>query len=46
MFDRVMGTDKIRKEFSKRFLVEDIKPILNKDLKWFKELSKRYYLYN
>lgn len=46
MFDKVMGTDKIRKEFSKRFLVEDIKPILNKDLKWFKELSKRYYLYN
>lgn len=46
MFDKVMGTDKIRKEFSKRFLVEDIKHILNKDISWFKELSKRYYLYN
>lgn len=46
MFDKVMGTDKVRKEFTKRFLVEDIKPILNKDIKWFRELSKRYYLYN
>ncbi|MCX7876151.1 MAG: DUF1343 domain-containing protein [Melioribacteraceae bacterium] len=46
MFDKVMGTDRIRKEFSKRFLVEDIKPILDKDINWFRELSKRYYLYN
>jgi uncharacterized protein YbbC (DUF1343 family) len=46
MFDKVMGTDKIRKEFSKRFLVDDIKPLLDKDIKWFRELSRRYYLYN
>ncbi len=46
MFDKVMGTDKIRKEFSKRFSVDDIKPILDKDIKWFRELSRRFYLYN
>src|SRR3989339_356037 len=46
MFDKVMGTDKIRKKFTKHFLVDDIIPYLNKDLSWFKKLSKRYYLYN
>ena len=46
MFDKVMGTDKIRKKFTKNFLVADIKSYLNKDLGWFKKLSKRYYLYN
>ncbi|MFA7421510.1 MAG: DUF1343 domain-containing protein [Melioribacteraceae bacterium] len=46
MFDKVMGTEKIRKKFAKNFLVEDIKPLLNRDLTWFKKLSKRYYLYD
>jgi len=46
MFDKVMGTDKIRKKFTENFLVADIKPFLHKDLGWFKKLSKRYYLYN
>ena len=46
MFDKVMGTDKVRKKFSKRFQVDDIKRILRKDAGWFKQLSKRYYLYN
>jgi uncharacterized protein YbbC (DUF1343 family) len=45
MFDLVMGSDKVREKFSKRFMVEDIKPFLNKDLDWFKKLSKRFYLY-
>ena len=45
MFDLVMGSDKVREKFSKRFMVEDIKPFLNKDLDWFKKLSRRYYLY-
>ena len=46
MFDKVMGTDNIRKKFTQNFLVDDIKTYLNKDLGWFKKLSKRYYLYN
>ena len=46
MFDLVMGTDKVRTKFSKRFRVEDIKKFLRKDIDWFKKLSRRYYLYN
>jgi len=46
MFDKVMGTDKVRKKFLKHFQVDDIKKFLRKDLDWFKKLSKRYYLYN
>ncbi|MBI5731365.1 MAG: DUF1343 domain-containing protein [Ignavibacteriales bacterium] len=46
MFDKVMGTDKVRLKFSKRFRVDDIKKFLNKDIDWFRKLSKRYYLYN
>ncbi|MEW6653823.1 MAG: exo-beta-N-acetylmuramidase NamZ domain-containing protein, partial [Bacteroidota bacterium] len=46
MFDKVMGTNKIREKFTERFLVSDIKQLLDKDLKRFKKLSKRYYLYN
>jgi len=45
MFDRVLGTDKIRIQFSKRYKFEDIKEFLNKDIKWFKKLSSKYYLY-
>jgi uncharacterized protein YbbC (DUF1343 family) len=45
MFDLVMGTDKIREKFSKRFMVDDIKNYFQKDSNWFKKLSKRYYLY-
>jgi len=46
MFDKVMGTDSIRKKFTQNFLVSDIKQYLDKDLGWFKKLAKRYYLYN
>ena len=46
MFDRVMGTDRVRLKFSKRSRVDDIKKILHKDIDWFRRLSKRYYLYN
>lgn len=45
MFDLVMGTDKVRLKFSKRFRVDDIKKFLHKDIDWFRKLSKRYYLY-
>lgn len=46
MFDKVIGTDKIRLQFSKRYKFHDIKEILNKDIKWFKKLSSKYYLYH
>ena len=46
MFDLVLGTDKVRTKFSKRFRVEDIKKFLRKDIDWFRKLSRRYYLYN
>lgn len=45
MFDKVMGTNKIREKFTERFLVDDIKNYLNKDIVWFKKLAKRYYIY-
>jgi len=46
MFDKVLGTNKIRELFLKRQRVDDILPYLKKDLKNFKELSKKYYLYD
>lgn len=45
MFDKVCGTDKIRKTFSKNYKFSDIEPILNKDIQNFKTKSKKYYLY-
>ena len=46
MFDLVMGTDKVRKKFSRRFKAEDIRKFLRKDINWFQKLSRRFYLYN
>jgi len=45
MFDKVSGSDYIRKTFSKRYRFDDIKAYWNKDKAAFKELSKQYYLY-
>ena len=44
-FDKAMGTDKIRKEFMKNFKVSDVEEYLDKDVEPFRELSKKYYLY-
>lgn len=46
MFDKVLGTDTVRLEFSKRFCVDDIQKFLDKDINWFRELSKKFYLYD
>ena len=43
--DIVCGTDHIRKTFEKNFLVSDILDYWMKDAEAFKELSKKYYLY-
>ncbi len=45
MFDKVCGTDEIRKKFSERYLFEDIQPIFEKDVESFRRLSQKYYLY-
>jgi uncharacterized protein YbbC (DUF1343 family) len=41
----VCGTDYIRLTFGKNFLVSDIIEYWNKDVEHFRELSKKYYLY-
>lgn len=45
MFDKVLGTSKIRELFMQNLKVDDILPYLNKDVENFRILSKKYYLY-
>ena len=45
MFDKVCGTNQIRKLFGSRYRWEDAKGYWNKDVESFRELSKKYYLY-
>lgn len=45
MFHKVCGTDYVRKEFSKRMKVADIRDFWSKDVKDFKALSAKYLLY-
>jgi len=44
-FDRVLGTDDVRKRFSKSMRFEDVKEYLNKDVEGFRKKSKGYHLY-
>ncbi|MCX8104933.1 MAG: DUF1343 domain-containing protein [Ignavibacterium album] len=46
MFDKVLGTNKIRELFIQNQKVSDIIPYLNKDIDSFRTLSKKYYLYD
>ena len=45
LFDKVCGTDFIRKQFSKTYKVDDIKEYWRKDEESFRQLSKKYYIY-
>ena len=45
MFDKVCGSDQIRKLFSKNYQVSDMIDYWNKDVKSFKKISSKYYLY-
>lgn len=45
MFDKVCGSDQIRKKFSERHRFEDIRDYWYKDVESFRKLSKRYYIY-
>ncbi len=45
LFDKVCGTDYVRKEFQKRYRFEDIKTHWRKDEESFRALSQRYHIY-
>ena len=45
MFNKVCGTDFVSTEFSKRFRVSDILSYWNGDVKVFRALSQKYYIY-
>ncbi len=45
MFDKVCGTDKVRKSFEQRFLVEDILELWTKDIDGFLEKARPYFIY-
>ena len=45
MFDKVCGSDKIRKVFSKSFNADDIRTLWMKDVEPFRQKAKQYYLY-
>ena len=44
LFDKVCGTDYVRKEFSKRYKVADIVDYWRKDEASFRELSRQYHI--
>ena len=45
LFDKVCGTDYVRREFSKGYKVEDIKAYWRKDEDSFRDLSQKYHIY-
>jgi uncharacterized protein YbbC (DUF1343 family) len=44
-FDRVIGTDKVRKLFTERMRFADIEGFLNKDIEGFRKTAAKYLLY-
>jgi uncharacterized protein YbbC (DUF1343 family) len=45
LFDKVCGTDYVRKTFSQRYRFDDIKDFWRKDEAAFRELSQKYHIY-
>lgn len=45
LFDKVCGTDYVRKVLGKRYKVEDLEPVWQKDVEDFRAMSSRYHLY-
>ncbi len=45
MFDKVVGSDQIRRQFTRRMLYADVKEYLDKDTGRFRAASKQYLLY-
>lgn len=46
MFDKVCGTDEVRKAFTKSFMVSDIEGMWNDDIPAFRETASKYFLYD
>jgi uncharacterized protein YbbC (DUF1343 family) len=46
MFDKVAGSDNVRKLISKRFKYDDLKTFFDKDIEKFRRISKKFYLYD
>ena len=46
MFDKVSGSDEVRKRFMQSYKVDDIRDFLNKDVESFRKKSKQYHLYD
>lgn len=46
MFDKVCGTDEVRKAFTKSFRVDDIMGLWNDDIPAFRAKASKYFLYN
>jgi len=46
MFDKVCGTDEVRKTFTKSFLVSDIMGIWTNDIPAFRKTATKYFLYD
>ncbi|MEN8187378.1 MAG: DUF1343 domain-containing protein [Bacteroidota bacterium] len=46
MFDKVSGSDKIRKTFTQRWLVKDIEGMWTKDIEAFRKRAEKYFLYD
>lgn len=45
MFDKVCGTNKVRLEFEKRFMVENILSLWNAEIEGFLKVAQNYFLY-
>jgi uncharacterized protein YbbC (DUF1343 family) len=45
LFDKVCGTDYVRRTFSDRYRFEDIKDYWRKDEETFRTLSQNYHIY-
>lgn len=45
MFDKVVGSKKLRQQFARNYKVEDIIPLWNRDTSAFRDRIARYYLY-
>lgn len=45
MFDKVVGSKKLRPTFRAKYRVDDILPLWNRDLTSFKSLKSKYHLY-
>lgn len=46
MFDKVCGTDEVRKAFTKSFLVSDIMALWTNDIPAFRAKASKYFLYD